>query len=246
MNNLLKYVAYGIGGLSLLIGSFVTFSVLTGTPMHEMKAVGGIFPESVTAEEVVSDNNQLPIPEEERSQDVRSPRQVYDTASTPLGAFALQDPFSAEELRNLEERLQRKLDAVAMRARELDQRERELDEERQHVQDLYVEITELRTSLLNQSAENEAASDEVGRDVEVLAEQKAKVYKQMASIFEETEAAEAAAMLTDNYAPKEAAKVLVHLEPERVRELMGAIHKLLPDEGGQYLKALQDFRTVNQ
>lgn len=245
MNNLLKYVAYSIGGLALLIGSFVTFSVLTGTPMHEMKAVGSMFPESVIAEVAVDGGDQLPMPEEERAQDVRSPRQVYETAATPLGAFALPDPFSAEELRSLEEQVLRKIDALALRGRQLDERERELDEERQHVQDLYVEITELRTALLNQTAENDAAGDEVSRDAQVLEEQKAKVYKQMASLFEETEAPEAAKMLTDLYPPKEAAKILSQLEPERVRELMGAIHLRMPEESGNYLKALQDFRTSN-
>ena len=94
MNQIFKFVAYGIAGCSLLIGSFVTFSVLTGTPMHEMKAVGGMFPEDVVAEPVTEgETDALPNPEEERRQDVRSPRSVFENAATPLGAFSIQDPF---------------------------------------------------------------------------------------------------------------------------------------------------------
>ena len=44
-----KYAAYGISAAAILVGSFVTISALTGTPANEMKAVGGLFPESVTA-----------------------------------------------------------------------------------------------------------------------------------------------------------------------------------------------------
>ncbi|MEM8713346.1 MAG: hypothetical protein AAGG01_20560, partial [Planctomycetota bacterium] len=97
MNNILKYLAYGIGGLVLLVGSFVTFSALTGTPMHEVKGVGKLFPEKV--EVVEGESTMLPDAEVEIAQDTRSPRQLFENAATPLGSFMLEDPFSAEELR---------------------------------------------------------------------------------------------------------------------------------------------------
>ena len=58
MNHILKILGYGIGGFALLVGSFVTFSALTGTPMHEVKGVGKLFPEQVVAEE--ADSTMLP------------------------------------------------------------------------------------------------------------------------------------------------------------------------------------------
>ena len=99
MNHILKILAYGLGGFVLLIGSFVTFSALTGTPMHDMKGVGKLFPEQVVALE--GESTMLPDVEEEIQQDRRSPRQLFESAATPLSSFMLADPFSAEELADL-------------------------------------------------------------------------------------------------------------------------------------------------
>ena len=138
MNHVLKILAYGLGGFVLLIGSFVTYSALTGTPMHELKGVGKLFPEQVEVEQ--TETTMLPDVETELQSDRRSPRQLFENAATPLGSFMLEDPFSAEELRSLEETLQVKLDEVALRARELDTRERELEADRQHLEDRYREL----------------------------------------------------------------------------------------------------------
>ena len=204
MNKILIYLAYGIGGVALLIGSFITFSALTGTPPHEMKAVGKLFPETVEVESVDGQDDALPTPEEERERDHRSPRQVYETAATPLGAFTLQDPFSATELRELETKLQSKVDALADRARKLEQRERELDEERAYLDDLFTRITDLKTSLIEQQFEAEAVGDELIRDERILDQ------------------------IDDD---------------ERVRDLIGAIHERNPEDGIQYVKALQELRA---
>lgn len=241
MTNLPKYAAYGIAGLALLVGSFVTFSVLTGTPMNEMKAVGGLFPESAEAELVAGGEAEPATPEEERASDLRSPRAVFESAATPLGAFALQDPFSAEELRNLERSLMTKLNELSRRDRELDARERQLDEERRHLDDLYTEFETLRNSILEGQAENLAAADEVKRETAVLDEKKEKVYRELAQLYEDGKAADAASMLTKTYGPDEAANVLIKLDADRRREVIGAIYQLLPEEGVRYYRALQDL-----
>ncbi len=241
MNHLLKILAYGLGGFVLLIGSFVTYSALTGTPMHEMKAVGKMFPEQVTVEE--TESTMLPDVKEEIRSDRRSPKQLFENAATPLGSFMLEDPFSAEELRSLEETLQIKLDEVAMRARDLDGREKELEEDKQHLEDRYRELEKLRTALLEQGADTEAAGEEVDRNREVLEEEEMATFKKMASLFEDTEPADAASLLTSVYNPEDSAKILVQLEEERIRELIGAINALMPDESIRYVKALQELRS---
>ncbi|MEO0662541.1 MAG: hypothetical protein AAFZ87_13475 [Planctomycetota bacterium] len=244
MNKILKMLAYGIGGLMLLIGSFVTYSALTGTPMHEMKAVGGMFPEEVEADVAPLDGDGAPLPEPEveRESDRRSPRQVYETASTPLGAFALSDPFSAEELRTLERRLQTKLDALALRSRELDERERQIEADRRHIDDLYADFISLKTSLIEQEAENDAASAEVARDARIVDEKRAATYREMAKLFEDTKAVDAARLLTSVYGPEEAALILTQLDDDRVRELIASIHEQLGDEGVNYVRALQKLK----
>lgn len=242
MNHVLKILAYGIGGFVLLVGTFVTISALTGTPLHEVKGVGKFFPEQVVVEEGTS--TMLPDAEVEIENDTRSPRQLFDSAATPLNSFTLADPFSAEELSTLERTLQIKLDEVAERARDLDVRERELDADRQHLDDRYGELQSLRTALLEQGADNEAAGDEVDHDREVLEEDKMETYKQMSTIFVDTEAADAAALLSSVYGPEEAAKVLVHLEEERIRDIIAALQVKDKNEGIRYFQALHDFRNT--
>lgn len=243
MSHILKYASYGLGGLALIIGSFVMYSVLTGTPMNKMKAVGGMFPEQVAIEAAGGEGTELPDAEEEMDSDRRSPRQIYETASSSLGAFALQDPFSADELRDLEKRLQRGIDENARRANELDERERRLEEDRQHLEDLYADFHSLRTRLLEESAETEAAAAEVDRDRGVLQEREALSYKRMATLFEDTKADEAAQLMTAVYGPEEAARILVQLDDDRVSELITAIHELIPNESARYVKALQAARA---
>jgi flagellar motility protein MotE (MotC chaperone) len=244
MNNILKIVAYCIGGLALVVGSFVTFSAMTGTPMHEMKAVGAMFPENVEAEiETDADSTMLPDPEAELEADLRSPRQVLETAASPLGAFAFPDPYSSGELRDIERTLLTKLDEVARRAARLEARERQLEEDRQHLADLYEEFEKLKTSLVNQSDDNRAVRDEIQRDRSVLEERRIATYSQMAKLFEGTKATEAARLLTNVYAPEEAARILVQLDDDRVTELIGAIATILPDDAPRYVRALENLHA---
>ena len=46
-------------------------------------------------------------------------------------------------------------------------------------------------------------------------------------------------MLTKTYSPDKAARILVHLDEDRQREIMSAIYQILPDEGEQYMKAVE-------
>ena len=243
MNQIPKILAYGLGGLMLLVGSFATYSILSGTPPSELKAVGGLFPEGVSAEEVERPEDPDPDAETERESDTRSPRQVLEESATPLQLFTLPNPFSAEELKMLERRLQTKLQELEERERALDARADELDQERDHIADLYREFTDLRTALLNQEAENQAVNAENERDRRVLDERKLASYRQMAPLFADTKTDEAARLLISTYRPDEAALVLIELEEDRISELMGSIQKLYPDDVRAYLLALQDERA---
>lgn len=241
MSNIPKYAAYGIGAVSLLVGSFVTFSALSGTPMNEMKAVGGLFPESVSAEEEEAEDGEPVTPEEERNSDVRSPRQVLESSSTPLGAFALQDPFSAEELRNLERQLQIKIDEVARRARELEKKERELELERQHLEDRISQFETLKTSLIESKSENIAQAEELQRSNAAFDEKQAEVEKELSKLFEDGKAKDMAKILLKTYSYDKAARVLVHLDDDRRREIFGALYQADEDEGASYYRAYERF-----
>src|SRR5688572_29339479 len=100
MNNTLMYLAYGLGGSALVAGSFVVATALTGTPMNTMKGVGGLFPLEPSA--VVTIPTGPPEVELQLEGDTRSEEQIFDAARSPLTAFILEDPFSAQELATLE------------------------------------------------------------------------------------------------------------------------------------------------
>lgn len=247
MKNLAKPLAYGIAGTALVVGSFVTYSAITGAKMNELAVVGGAFPEDVTAETEVAQNGQAKSDvDAEIASDSRSPRQVYENAATPLGAFALQDPFSAEELRALERQLQIKIEAVGRKARELDDREAQLDADQRHLDDLYSQIVKLQTSILEQEDDNNAQGDELERGRRVLEEREQASYAKVAFLFVDTKPAVAANMLTKNYGPEEAAMILANLEDDRVREILGQIQTDLPNEAQQYLRAYQDLPAAKK
>ncbi|MEM6672754.1 MAG: hypothetical protein AAF726_07905 [Planctomycetota bacterium] len=247
MNEPLKILAYTLGSAGLVVGSFVTVSLLTGTPMNEMKAVGAMFPDEIAVE--IEGRGDAPAPpdvEHELLADNRSARAVLDSATTPLSAFQLADPFSSEELRGLERDLLTKLDEVDRRLLALDEREAQLEEDRRHVDDLYRRLVDLRTGILEQEAENQSVGDELEREAVVLEERRRVTFSQMASLFEDTKAKDAARLLTNVYAPAEAAEILAQLDDDRVREVIGAIQEIMPEEAGTYVRALQDLRAADR
>jgi hypothetical protein len=80
MSNILKYAAYGLGGTTLIAGSFFLVAALSGTPLSELKAVGGLFPEKPAVQ--VSDDDQDTELEVQLQNDTRSPQQLYDSRRT--------------------------------------------------------------------------------------------------------------------------------------------------------------------
>ncbi|MEZ6014496.1 MAG: hypothetical protein R3F49_05240 [Planctomycetota bacterium] len=222
MSDIAKYVAYGLGGSTLLAGSFFLVAALTGTPLHSLKAVGGLFPPEPKAEQGASD--ELPEIEEQLEGDTRSPEQIFDAARSSLTAFNLQDPFSAQELSSIENRLLMKMEELDRRSRSLDEREALLERDADFLDRRLKEFERLKMQLLAESDEQSAKVQEIDANREALAAREAQIYKNMAPQYEDGEPDVTAAQLMNVYEPEEAAKVLKHLSDERVRELLSAIH----------------------
>lgn len=241
MNNSLMYVAYGLGGTTLVAGSFFLATALSGTPMNAMKGVGGLFPPEPSA--VVTPETKVPEVEEQLEGDTRSDEQVFDAARSPLTAFTLEDPFSTQELSTLEHRLRLKLEELDGRARSLDEREAHLDRDAEYLERQFKELARLKAVILTESDEARAVGDEIEANRLSLAAREVQVYKSMAPQFEEGEAEVAAAKLVDVYDPQEAAKILRHLPDERVTELMTAILVAFPDKHRDFMRAYQLAKT---
>lgn len=242
MSNTLKYVAYGLGGTTLVAGSFFLATALSGTPINAMKGVGGLFP--AKPEVVVTPSSRPLEVEEELERDTRSSEQIFDAARSPLTAFILQDPFSAQELSTLEHRLRLKLEELERRGRSLDEREAHLDRDAEYLERQFKELDRLKAAILTESDEARAVGDEIEANRKALAAREVQVYKSMAPQFEDGEAEMAAAKLVDVYDAAEAAKILRHLPDERVTELMTAILVAFPDEHRDYMRAYQLAKSL--
>jgi hypothetical protein len=241
MSNTLKYVAYALGGTTLVAGSFFLATALSGTPLNAMKGVGGLFPPEPSA--VVTTPAGPREIEEQLEGDTRSDEQIFDAARAPLTAFMLDDPFSAQELSTIEHRLRLKLEELDRRGRSLDEREAHLDRDAEYLGRQFKELDRLKAAILTESDEARAVGDEIEANRKALAAREVQVYKSMAPQFEEGEAEMGAAKLVDVYDAEEAAKILRHLPDDRVTELMTAILVAFPDKHRDYMRAYQLAKT---
>ncbi|MDA1264775.1 MAG: hypothetical protein O2816_06830 [Planctomycetota bacterium] len=230
---LMKYGAYGIGAAVLLSGSFFLFAALSGTPMSEMKGVGGAFPEG--SAEPAAATQGLPNHQDELDQDRRGRQQVLVESASPLRAFMLPAGWSADELEGLERELERQLELVDRRARDLDEREKNLAFDRKLYDELFAELEELRSGLIEQQGEQDAKGEELAADLTALASQRRSDFARLAPFYSEGKPAAQAPMLM-NYAPRDAALILVALPTDRSASLVNEVFKLDPDKA----KALQD------
>lgn len=234
MTELSKYLAYGLGSVALVGGSFVLFTALSGTPMSRVTGVGRLFPEDAEAPPA-----DLPAPTggEEVDADPRPAGVVVEAARSPLNAFLLPSPFSASELEDLEQRLQTRLDELATRERRLEERERQLAEDRRHYEELFAELEDMRTSILEMDDERRARAEELDRDRRAAEEREDQSYRDLAKFYGEGKARDMAAMLADVFQADEAALILSALSQDRAGELMSEVYKLDPKKGAALQEA---------
>ncbi len=220
---ILKYVAYGLGAVTLLAGSFFLFAALSGTPLSEMQGVGAAFPEKESTPANAS--QALPHPQDELDGDRRSSEQILQEAASPLKAFLLPSGFSAAELSELESALKKRMAELDRRSRDLDEREKQLEEDRALYDELFAELEVLRNNLLEQSEEAEARSEEVAAKEAALQQSRRANFAALAKTFygEDAGKPEEVAPLLVKYSPEDAALILIALPDERAAKLVTAV-----------------------
>jgi len=234
MNNIAKYLAYGLGAFSLCLGSFLTFAILSGTPLHEMAIVGGMFPEPRA---ITGTGEGIADPLEDLATDSRPRATVLDQASIPLQAFVLQSPFTTERLESLQTELKSAIHSNEQLALELGETKAELDRQRQHIEDRWNELDLFRDKLVERDLELQSLSDELERDVAAQSEKERAQWVKAAKLFEKGKTKDLARNLT-LYPPTDAAKILSALEGERAAEILAAVP---PD---RYLEYAEAFRKA--
>jgi hypothetical protein len=238
MDKLMKNAAYGTGAAVLLAGSFSLFAALSGTEMSEMKGVGGAFPDAEQAAATASQG--FPHPQDELDGDRRSTEQVLHESASPLKAFLLPSGFTAGGLAELEQELEQRMAEVDLHARDLDEREKVLEQDRQLYDELFADLEVLRESLLDQSDEARARDEELAaRNAALQAQRRASFATLARTIYDEdsggAKAKDLAPMLRA-YEPEDAALILVALPAERATSLVTEVLKI--DEA--QARSLQD------
>lgn len=224
MTPISKIAAMTLGGVAITVGSYVTIAALTGTPMSALAGVSAFVPPEPEVSPV--ENRELPTIDEAVDQDRRGTVQVYEAASTPLRAFVMESPFTGTEMQALEDRLQARLVELDRREDALSAREAELARSFEHVESMYAELEQLRTSILEERDGLESRAEEVEADAAAQAERERAWVESAATIYAEGKATTSAAMLLEGKDARQVALILNELDGERRRDLMEAIHAL--------------------
>jgi flagellar motility protein MotE (MotC chaperone) len=232
----LQYALLALGGTALFGSAFVGFASLGGAPLHGLPVLGGLFdaPEeadpSLLAEleqGMRETQGAKPEPPPARS-DVEVAR-----AGGVLGSFLVPSPYSARELRDLEQELERGITSVREQRAELNRREDAIVQRELALKERYTELDELRNRLEAFDFELRQREAEIDRDEQVVVEREQQSWKDLATFFEDGEAKTAATRLTQ-FSAEEAARILRTLSVERAGELVNA---LPPDRYREYLDA---------
>ncbi|MCP5022259.1 MAG: hypothetical protein GY930_10835 [bacterium] len=229
MNKIILILSGIAAAILLLVGTFVTAAGMLGAELHELPAIGGLFPEPPVAAIDPSLNELNTSVEEQVDADIRSPEQVMDHSSSPLHAFLLPNPFSTDQLEELESQLKTRLNAIAEREKELDARQLDLEESQRHLAALQRELESVRSGLIEERDETVALQEENKIKDAASAEERVESFKLMSSLFAEGDVDVKSQMLLDMYPPKEIGLVLAGLPPERVAVLMAGIRTAAPD-----------------
>ncbi|MCK6445911.1 MAG: hypothetical protein L6Q99_05910 [Planctomycetes bacterium] len=155
-----------------------------------------------------------------------------------LGSFKFDSPYTSDELRELVETLEKKNAELDRRMAELATKEELADDRLEAIEDRQKALDAMKTELEELQAELAARAEELQDETEKKTEVEQKSIKALGAMFEDGELDALASRLT-TYGPKEAAKILVTLTPERAKELLDALPQAKWREFAEaYTKAL--------
>src|SRR5262245_22730687 len=153
MNRLIEIAAMVLGGVSLFAVCFVGFLTMSGKPLHEVAVIGRFFPAPAGPEAGSGGGDQPPgdagaaqAPPSERPKDLTDP-QVLDANLGILGAWTLPSPYSASELRTLQDQLKTRLRGLDEREAAVAAREHQVQEQVDALQEREQNLEHLRASL---------------------------------------------------------------------------------------------------
>jgi flagellar motility protein MotE (MotC chaperone) len=226
MNAIAKYAALGLGGLALATGSFVTFTALSGAPLHEVALLKNFVsepPAKPEPEPSVAPTSQQQEPSKPLVTGERQPSvKAIEASMGALGAFVLPAPYSTQELDELQRELREGHKTLRERITRLEAREQSLQEWEQSLQARYDELNQIRSMLEKRELELSLREEEAKRDLDSSRSTEEQSWKELAKFFEDGDPADLAKKLA-SFPPEDAVKILRSLGDERAGELVNAL-----------------------
>jgi len=109
MNTTTKYIAGAFGAIALFVSTFICAAAMSGTPLHELAVVGGLFPEPTRASLTASD----PAPRIQA--EVRPASEILRNQLSILGSFRMPSEMTSDAILTLQEDLRTRTAALAER-----------------------------------------------------------------------------------------------------------------------------------
>ena len=203
------------GSLGAFVIAFTGFSLMLGTPPHEIAVMGSLFPTPTVEDE--AETSVARVSEEEPPR----PR-VRNAGLGVLDVFRIDSPYSTSELDRLVKDVKRKLGELDQRHRESERREGELDERASFLDDQYATLQELRSGFESWEGELNLRQAEVERDESAREAREDASWRRLSKLFEKGDSREQASRLK-GYEPEDAALILSQLKPARAQELLDGL-----------------------
>ena len=223
MKKIVQQSLIGAGALGLFAASYVGIAVISGAPLHEVAIVSAFVdaPEDTGLEggEVAEAATDAPVTPEPTG------NELLEANAGLLGAFMIESPFTATELRKLEGELKRKLREMTIERESLEVRSLELDEWETSLRERQAELADLRTKLEALESSIELRMAELSRDEAAQRDRELQGWKDLAKLYKTGEAEVNARMLAEE-SPEDAALILRELGDEQAGEILRLMNPL--------------------
>jgi hypothetical protein len=243
MNKVAAISLASAGGLMLFSVAYLGFAKMNHVPMHTLPVFGSLFPAPPDGEDEhgpssVAEHGDEPYADpnvsdghdaEATSHDAPpsekhapAPSKHGEAKADLLGMFQFESPYTAEEMRELVETLERKNAELDRRMAQLATKEELVDDRLETIEERQKALDAMKAELEELQSELAARAEELDREGETKADEEKKSVKALGALFEDGEVDALATRLV-GYGPREAAKILATLEPDRAKELLDAI-----------------------
>jgi hypothetical protein len=233
---------------------------MNGAPMHELAVFGSLFPapeKSAETDAHAGDEHSAasePAPVESAEDEQATGEHATQAPKPPpahpreqkadlFSMVQLESPYSAEELRALVDGLKSKNHEAERRLAEMTAKDELIRDRLDTIAEREKTLERIRTELDQKERELAAREQEVKSEEQKKSDAEEKSAKALGALFGEGEVEVLAPRLA-SYGPKEAARILVTLEPERAKELLDALPQARWREFAEaYTKLVADRKT---